>query len=99
MGVSAIPAVRLRYLAVLKGLSKEPNREVAISGNTLGELFSYLRETEPPQLKSRLFEEDGTLRPDIVVFINGADASLFGGMNAQLKEGDEITILPTVHGG
>ncbi|MCX8182588.1 MAG: MoaD/ThiS family protein [Candidatus Methanomethyliaceae archaeon] len=99
MGVSAIPAVRLRYLAVLKGLSEEPTREVTINGSTLGDLFDYLREVESPQLKSRLFEQDGSLRPDIVVFINGADASLLDGMNAQLKDGDEITVLPTVHGG
>lgn len=99
MGVLAIPKVRLRYLAVLKGLSNEPTREVIINGNTLHDLFDYLRETETHQLKSRLFGEDGNPRPDIIVFINGTDASILGGMGAQLKEGDEITILPTVHGG
>jgi MoaD family protein len=99
VGVSAIPTVRLRYLAVLKGLSNEPTRAVTVNASTLGDLFNYLRETEPPQLKSRLFEDDGGLRPDIVVFLNGVDASLLGGMKAQLKEGDEVTVLPSVHGG
>lgn len=99
MGVSRIPAIRLRYLAVLKGLSKDPERVVVINGNTLRDLFKHLNGTEPPELKSRLFEEDGSIRPDIVVFINGADASIQGGMDARLKDGDEITILPSVHGG
>ncbi|MGC8936118.1 MAG: MoaD/ThiS family protein [Candidatus Methanomethylicaceae archaeon] len=99
MGVSTIPAIRLRYLAVLKGISKDPERVVVINGETLRDLFKHLSETEPPELNSRLFEEDGSIRPDIVVFINGADASIQGGMDARLKEGDEITILPSVHGG
>ncbi len=99
MGVKAIPAIKLRYLAVLKGLSKEPNRPITIAGDTLKDLFEHLWEVEPPPLKSRLFEDNGSLRPDIVVFINGVDAFILGGMGAKLKEGDEITVLPSVHGG
>ena len=34
-----------------------------------------------------------------MILVNDADIGLIGGLNASLKEGDVLTILPLVHGG
>jgi molybdopterin converting factor small subunit len=90
--------VRVRYLAVLKGLSENPERETPIREARLGSLIDTLRETEGKDLKARLFS-NYEMRPDVLFFINDVEADLLGGMKAELKDGDEITFLPSVHGG
>lgn len=90
--------VRVRYLAVLKGLSKNPERKAFIEEPSLGSLVGTLREIEGDPLKERLFS-NAEIRPDVLIFINDVEAELLGGMKAELKDGDEVTFLPSVHGG
>lgn len=92
-------AVRVRYLAVLKGLAKEPERTVRVHGESLGDLIKQLQKAEDSSFKARFFSDGGEIRPDILIFINDVDASILGGMGAVLKNGDEVTFLPSVHGG
>ena len=90
--------VKVRYLAVLRGLSDCPERSVEMDGGTLRDLLGKLLRAENEQLKSRLFGK-GEARPDVLMFINGVEATLLGGSQAKLKDGDEVTLLPSVHGG
>lgn len=36
---------------------------------------------------------------NVVIAVNGIDCSLLGGMDASVKEGDEVTVVTIVHGG
>jgi molybdopterin synthase sulfur carrier subunit len=90
--------VKVKFLAVLKGLSDEPEREESLNGKSLASLLTVLRREEQPSLKARLFTSTG-VRPDVLIFINDTEADLLGGMKAELKDGDEVTFLPSVHGG
>lgn len=38
-------------------------------------------------------------RPNIIVLINGKEIGLLGGLEAPIKDGDEIVLIPVVHGG
>ncbi|MDD1764432.1 MAG: MoaD/ThiS family protein [Candidatus Methanomethyliaceae archaeon] len=98
VGVPTIETA-VKVLAVLKGLAQEPERTVKLQGESLGDLLKYLRKAEDGSLRARFFNDGGEIRPDILVFINNVDASLLGGMGAVLKDGDEVTFLPSVHGG
>jgi len=91
--------IRVRYLAVLKGLAKQPEKTVTLEGAFLSDLIANLRQTEGESLKSRFFASNGDVRPDLLIFINGVDCSLLGGRSAELKDDDEVTFLPSVHGG
>jgi molybdopterin converting factor small subunit len=84
---------------VLKGLAEEPEKTIRLRGESLEDLLKHLRKVEDSSLKGRFFDDGGEIRPDILVFINNVDASLLGGMGAALKDGDEVTFLPSVHGG
>ncbi|KAI9463990.1 ubiquitin-like modifier 1 [Lactarius psammicola] len=52
-------------------------------------------------LKERpeLFIEGGTVRPGILVLVNDTDWELEGEGDYELKEGDEIVFISTLHGG
>lgn len=91
--------IKVKYVAVLGGLTDRKEKVLDFRGERLGELVSFLRDTEPPAMTSRMFDGEGRMRADIVIFINGVDSALKGGNDAQLRDGDEVVFLPTVHGG
>ena len=70
---------------------------VAASGPTLTALITDLND-QYPGLSERLLE-NGALRRLINIYINDEDVRFIGGLDAQLKDGDSITILPAVAGG
>jgi adenylyltransferase/sulfurtransferase len=49
--------------------------------------------------KRRVLNDDGTPRSLINIYVNGKNARFSGGMNTDLKDGDEVYILPAVAGG
>jgi len=49
--------------------------------------------------KRRILENDGTPRSLINIYINGKNAKFSSGMDTELKDGDDIYILPAVAGG
>ncbi|THH18889.1 hypothetical protein EW146_g2163 [Bondarzewia mesenterica] len=49
--------------------------------------------------RAELFVENGTVRPGILVLVNDADWELEGEGEYELKEGDEIVFISTLHGG
>jgi len=42
---------------------------------------------------------NGRISNQVIVLVNGVDANLIGGLEAELKDGDELTFIPVVHGG
>jgi molybdopterin converting factor small subunit len=96
-----LPQVEVKLLAVLRGLSEKSEFQVTVrEGTTLRELVTSIADNAHPVFKKRfLNSKSDSLSPDIIVLINGAEASIHGGMEAVLQEGSEIIFLPTVHGG
>ena len=96
-----MPQVEVKLLAVLRGLTEKSEFQVTVpEGATLRELVANIADNAHPVFKKRfLNSKSDSLSPDIIVLINGAEASIHGGMEAVLKEGSEVIFLPTVHGG
>ncbi|KAI0717886.1 ubiquitin-like modifier 1 [Cerioporus squamosus] len=49
--------------------------------------------------RAELFVENGTVRPGVLVLVNDTDWELEGEGEYQLKNGDEIVFISTLHGG
>ena len=66
-----------------------------------GDLRSCIAELESmhPGLKERLCDETGELRRFVNIYVNGEDVRFLDGLATQLKEHDEISIVPAVAGG
>ncbi len=60
-------------------------------------LPSFLTYLLAPQLLGLLLAD--TRRPGILVLINDADWELEGELDYELKDGDEIVFISTLHGG
>lgn len=71
--------------------------EVQVDGGTVGEALDAVF-AKHEGLRDRI-TEDGTLRRFVNVFVSGEDIRFQNGLETELKDGDEVTILPAVAGG
>ena len=71
--------------------------EVEVSGGTVGEALDAVFDAHS-ELRERI-TEDGTLRRFVNVYVSGEDIRFQQGLDTQVNEGDEVTILPAVAGG
>ncbi|WP_158846499.1 MoaD/ThiS family protein [Saccharothrix deserti] len=72
-------------------------KSVEAAGATLAEVIDDL-ETNHGGLKQRLVKE-GALHRFVNVYVNDEDVRFAGGLEAAVKDGDTVTILPAVAGG
>ena len=52
-----------------------------------------------PELKQNLYEEEGSIRNFINIYVNDEDIRYVDGMQTGLKDGDRIQIVPSIAGG
>lgn len=74
-------------------------RKLQITASSLLESFNQVSESMGDDFKRRVLNDDGTPRSLINIYVNGKNARFSGGMNTEIKDGDEIYILPAVAGG
>ncbi|PJA34836.1 MAG: molybdopterin synthase sulfur carrier subunit [Zetaproteobacteria bacterium CG_4_9_14_3_um_filter_53_7] len=72
--------------------------EVSIEGATVGEIIENL-EAAHPGLKERLCDDKGEIRRFVNVYVNDEDVRFMGGRGTELKDGDEVSIVPAIAGG
>jgi molybdopterin synthase sulfur carrier subunit len=58
---------------------------------SISDMISYLEKTYGMNQKH--------MEKEIMIVINGVDASVLGGKNARICSGDIVTLLSVVHGG
>lgn len=54
---------------------------------------------ECPAIRDRVVTERGTVRTHVNIFVDGENIRYAGGLNAPVKDGAEIFLLPAVSGG
>ena len=83
-------------LAALAGGEKHVNVEPA--GDTLADLLDALA-AEHPMLIRRIRDETGQVRRFVNVYVDGDDVRFEGGLQAKVRDGAEVQVLPSVAGG
>ncbi|GAA2791067.1 MULTISPECIES: MoaD family protein [Crossiella] len=72
-------------------------KSVEAQGATLAEIIDHL-DGKFGGFKTRLVKE-GVLHRFVNVYVNDEDVRFAGGLEAAVKDGDNVTILPAVAGG
>ncbi|KAI3408893.1 hypothetical protein GPALN_007486 [Globodera pallida] len=49
--------------------------------------------------RTEMLVQRDSVRPGVLVLVNDTDWEILGGLNAQLKDGDTVTFISTLHGG
>ena len=76
----------------------EGQDEVTVSGNTIAEAFANLVEGRD-QFKNNIYDSEGNLRKFVNVYLNDDDIRYLQGTDTPIKEGDTISIVPSIAGG
>jgi MoaD family protein len=71
--------------------------ETEVEGANVGEVLDALFD-QFAELRDRICE-DGDLRRFVNVYVGGEDIRFLRGLETEVDDGDEVTILPAVAGG
>jgi sulfur-carrier protein len=83
-------------LASLAGGAKHLDVEPA--GGTLADVLDALA-VQHPLLARRIRDETGQVRRFVNVYVDGDDVRFEGGLAAEVRDGAEVQVLPSVAGG
>ena len=71
---------------------------VEVAGGTVGEGLANLT-SRHADLRRHLFTDDGKLRAFVNVYLNDQDIRYMQQENTPVKEGDSLSIVPSIAGG
>jgi len=71
---------------------------VIVAGTTLKEVVDNL-ESGYPGIRDRICNEHGAIRNFVNVYHNNEDVRFKAGLNTEIKDTDEISIVPAIAGG
>jgi molybdopterin converting factor small subunit len=71
---------------------------ITCAASNLSDLFSVL-DTQFPDLKPHLRDEEGQTRRFLNVYVNEEDIRFLGGNEYAFQEGDEVLLVPSIAGG
>ncbi len=72
--------------------------QVVVEGGTVAEALTDL-EVRHHGFRERLYDDQGTLRQFINIYVNDSDIRFGGGLETAVAAGDDISIVPAVAGG
>jgi MoaD family protein len=89
-------SVTVKIPAQLRGVT-DGEGEIEVEGSNVGEALDAVFD-EHDDLRERI-TQDGGLRRFVNVYVSGEDIRFRDGLETELSDGDEVTILPAVAGG
>jgi sulfur-carrier protein len=72
--------------------------EARAEGTTVAEVLDSLYQSHG-ELKARIAGDDGGLRRFVNIYLSGEDIRFLDGLDTEVPDGAELTILPAVAGG
>ena len=89
--------IKVRIPTPLRPLTKNQG-EVEVTGASIAEIIDNLNSAYSG-LKDRLCDEKGELRRFVNIYVNEEDIRFLKGRDTVLKDGDEVSIVPSIAGG
>lgn len=90
-------AVHLRIPTPLRKYTGGEDR-VSVDATTVGQALQGLTEAHP-DIKSRIFTDEGSLRRFVNVYANDEDIRFQNDLDTEVPEGADISIVPAIAGG
>ena len=91
--------VTVRFIGSLRIASKKNKLMLEVEEEM--SLSKALRKItkELPMLKQVLIDSDSRPRTNMLMLVNGKEISVLDGLETMLYDGDEVVLIPVVHGG
>ncbi|UCG44717.1 MAG: MoaD/ThiS family protein [Candidatus Bathyarchaeota archaeon] len=93
--------VKVKLLGGLRGLAGKEAIFIELDGiSVVKELFHKLAEDTPPEFRRALLDPElNDPRPNALILINEREISVLDGLESQVRDGDEVTLVSVSHGG
>jgi molybdopterin converting factor small subunit len=71
-----------------------------IERSSMKNVIKVLATSLPSEARKLLIDPDlDDPRPNALILLNGREISVLNGLGTEVADGDEITLIPVVHGG
>jgi len=92
--------VNVRLLGVFRGFSEKSRITLKLEQPTVKKVIQKLADSLSVEAKRLLVDPElNDARPNALILVNGKEISVLNGLETEIKEGDEVTLIPVSHGG
>ena len=71
-----------------------------VERSNMENIIKVLAKSFPSEARKLLIDSDlDDPRPNALILLNGQEISVLNGLGTEVADGDEITLIPIVHGG
>ncbi len=90
--------VKIRFSSALSNVTHARETTLELGNTTVKAVLDKLVETYGGDFEKRILDK-GEVRRFVNLYVNGEDIRHLGGLSTNVKDSDEISILPAVSGG
>ncbi len=90
--------VKIRAFALIREKLGWKERELEVKARTLEDLLKAVKTVNGKNLYE-LITDEGEIKSNFLVLLNGKEVGYLKGLKTRIKEGDAIFIFPPVSGG
>jgi len=92
--------VSVKFTGSFRSLSGKSMLELRLCGSSPIRDVVRMIVKELPRLKPALFDsESENPKTNLLIIVNGKEMSVLGRFETMIKDGDEVVLVPVVHGG
>jgi len=92
--------VNVRLLGIFRGFSGNNTITLKLEQPTVRKVIQKLGDSLPAEAKQLLVDPElNDPRPNVLILIDGKEIGVLKGLETEIKEGDEVTLIPISHGG
>jgi MoaD family protein len=92
--------VNIRLLGVFRGFSGKSRITLQLAQPTVRKVIQKLAASLSADAERLLVDPElNDPRPNALILVNGKEIGVLQGLETEIKEGDEVTLIPVAHGG
>jgi molybdopterin converting factor small subunit len=95
--------IRLRLYGVFRSAANASDLELELAAErptVRAAIHEFVSQPRFQNLRQLLVDSSGSdPRPNALIMVSGKEINTLNGLDTALSEGDELTLLPIVHGG
>lgn len=91
--------VTVKFVGALRHASGVNARSLDCEGCSVKDLVQKITRRSPELRRNLIAGELKDTRPNALILVNGREISVLNGLETPLKDGDEVVLVPVVHGG
>ena len=93
-------AITVKFVGALRHVSGAGELTLDCKGDiSIRALMNEITKEMPALRRSLIDQQLEDSRPNALILVNGREISVLNGLETKLKDGDEIVLVPVVHGG